>query len=132
MIGHRTPRFNDFGWASARFDDLVNLAPARLTGVLFALTSARPRLALRVMARDAALHRSPNAGWPEAAMAAGLGVRLSGPRVYHDHIANEPWVNAEAPDPTARDLDKGLRLYARAMSALAASLGLCALIWSLL
>ena len=131
MIGHRSPRFECFGWASARFDDLVNLIPARATGLLFALVSSRPVLGLRVMWRDASLHRSPNAGWPEAAMAAGLGVRLSGPRVYDDHIAQEPWVNAEAPDPSAADLRLGLALYARAMATLAAGLTGLALIWSL-
>ncbi|WP_395004105.1 adenosylcobinamide-phosphate synthase CbiB [Cypionkella sp.] len=131
MIGHRSPRFECFGWASARFDDLVNLIPARATGLLFALVSSRPVLGLRVMWRDASLHRSPNAGWPEAAMAAGLGVRLSGPRVYADHTAQEPWVNAEAPDPSAADLRLGLALYARAMATLAAGLTGLALIWSL-
>lgn len=128
MIGHRTLRFTFFGWASARFDDLVNLIPARATGLLFALTSAHPREGLRVMARDARLHRSPNAGWPEAAMAAALTVRLSGPRVYANHTADEPWVNAAAADPTAADLSRGLALYRRAMLALGVIL---ALIWSL-
>jgi adenosylcobinamide-phosphate synthase len=128
MIGHRTPRFEAFGWASARIDDLVNLIPARLTGVLFALTSANPKTALKVMWRDAGLHRSPNAGWPEAAMAAGLGVRLSGPRVYHGHVAQEPWVNGTSPDPSAQDLQRGLALYGRAMALLALGLAVLALI----
>ena len=122
MIGHRTPRFEAFGWASARIDDLVNLIPARLTGAIFALVSRAPRQAAKVMWRDAGLHRSPNAGWPEAAMAAGLGVRLSGPRVYADRVAEEPWVNAGAPDPTALDLQRGLALYVRAMFVLGAAL----------
>ena len=128
MIGHRTPRFEAFGWASARIDDLVNLIPARLTGALFAAVSGRPTTALRVMWRDAGLHRSPNAGWPEAAMAAGLGVRLSGPRVYADRVADEPWVNAGAADPSAHDLQRGLALYARAMFLLACGLAGLALI----
>lgn len=128
MIGHRTPRFEAFGWASARIDDLVNLIPARLTGALFAAVSGRPKTALKVMWRDAGLHRSPNAGWPEAAMAAGLGVRLSGPRVYADRVADEPWVNADAADPTAHDLQRGLALYARAMFLLACGLAVLALI----
>lgn len=128
MIGHRTPRFEAFGWASARIDDLVNLIPARLTGALFAAVSGRPKTALQVMWRDAGLHRSPNAGWPEAAMAAGLGVRLSGPRVYADRVADEPWVNAGSPDPTAHDLQRGLALYARAMFLLACGLAGLALI----
>lgn len=115
MIGHRTPRFESFGWASARLDDLVNLIPARLTGALFAICSTNPRLAFRVMLRDAPKHRSPNAGWPEAAMAAGLGIRVSGPRVYANRVADEPWVNAGAPDPTPKDLQRGLALYRRAM-----------------
>lgn len=128
MIGHRTPRFEAFGWASARIDDLVNLIPARLTGALFAAVSGRPKTALQVMWRDAGLHRSPNAGWPEAAMAAGLDVRLSGPRVYADRVAEEPWVNAGAADPTAHDLQRGLALYARAMFLLACGLAGLALI----
>ena len=121
MIGHRTPRYNAFGWASARIDDVVNLAPARLTAGLFALASRRPRASLSVMWRDAAQHRSPNAGWPESALAGALNIRLSGPRVYHDHIAAEPWLNPGAPDPTPQDIARGLLLYRRAM-ALAAVL----------
>jgi len=122
MIGHRTPRFEAFGWASARIDDLVNLIPARLTGLVFALVSRVPLHALKIMRRDAGLHRSPNAGWPEAAMAAGLGVRLSGPRVYAGRVADEPWVNGGTPDPTARDLQRGLALYLRAMFVLGVAL----------
>ena len=121
MIGHRTPRHSAFGWASARIDDVVNLAPARLTGVLFALASDRPRASLSVMWRDASNHRSPNAGWPESALAGALNIRLSGPRLYHDHIADEPWLNATAADPQPYDIARGLSLYRRAM-ALAAGL----------
>lgn len=127
MIGHRTDRFEAFGWASARIDDLVNLIPARLTGALFALTSARPGAAFRVMRADARRHRSPNAGWPESAMAGALGIRLSGPRVYADRVADEPWINSTAPDPGARDLARGLALYRRAMVALAGLIGIVAL-----
>ncbi|WP_417586409.1 adenosylcobinamide-phosphate synthase CbiB [Pararhodobacter oceanensis] len=115
MIGHRSKRHEAFGWASARIDDLVNLPASRLTGLLFALASRHPRAALRIIRRDARKHRSPNAGWPETAMAAALQVRLSGPRVYAEGIANEPWVNARGADPDARDLRRGLALYARAM-----------------
>ena len=132
MIGHRTPRHNAFGWASARIDDLVNLAPARLTGVLFAVASDRARASLSVMWRDASQHRSPNAGWPESALAGALNIRLSGPRVYHDHIADEPWLNGVAPDPTPQDIARGLLLYRRAMALaaglLAAIAGLVALV----
>ena len=132
MIGHRTPRFTDFGWASARFDDLVNLVPARLTGALFAVVSGQGRRSVACMRADAARHRSPNAGWPEAAMAGALGIRLSGPRIYADRVAQEPWVNGGAPDPTPADLTRGLALYRRSMLALGAGLGGAAgLVWIL-
>jgi len=127
MIGHRNQRYEDFGKAAARLDDLVNWLPARLTGLLFALASGRPRRAIRVMRRDARQHRSPNAGWPEAAMAGALPVRLSGPRVYGDVIADEPWVNGTAPDPDAETLARGLTLYRRTMALTALLLLLFAL-----
>lgn len=126
MIGHRSPRYEAFGWASARIDDVANWVPARVTGLIFALASPAPLTALKVMRKDARHHRSPNAGWPEAAMAGALGVRLSGPRIYGDRIAPEPWVNANAPDPSARDLGRALALYRRAMFGLAAGLALIA------
>lgn len=128
MIGHRNARYEDFGKVAARLDDLANLVPARLTGLLYALASGRPRRAIRVMRADAGRHRSPNAGWPEAAMAGALHVRLSGPRIYGDTIADEPYVNAAAPDPEAGDLRRGLALYLRAMLLCAALLALAALI----
>lgn len=119
MIGHRTPRHEAFGWAAARIDDLANLLPARATGLLFALVSGRPAPALAAMLRDAHRHRSPNAGWPEAAMAGGLGVRLSGPRIYGGRMSNEPWLNGSAPDPDHRDVMRGLTIYRRAMAVTA-------------
>lgn len=128
MIGHRTPRHVAFGWASARIDDVVNLIPARLSGLLFACVSGRPLASLSSMARDARHHRSTNAGWPEAAMAGALGVRLSGPRVYADRVAEEPWVNGAAPDPQAGDIRAGLALYIRAMLVLGVGLAVLALI----
>ena len=73
MIGHRSERHEAFGWAAARIDDVANFIPARLTGLLFALTGPQPRDALLCMVRDARHHRSPNAGWPEAAMAGASG-----------------------------------------------------------
>jgi len=114
MIGHRTDRYAAFGGFAARLDDLANLIPARLTGFLFATASLKPT-ALAVMFRNAGQHRSPNAGWPEAAMAGGLGVRLSGPRVYGNSVQSEPWLNAGARDPEPADLKRGLAVYVRAM-----------------
>jgi adenosylcobinamide-phosphate synthase len=128
MIGHRNDRYENFGKVAARLDDLVNLIPARLTGLAIALASGHARSALRVMFHDARRHRSPNAGWPEAAMAGALGIRLSGPRVYGDRVADEPWLNAGAPDPAPADLSRGLALYVRAMVLCGAGLVALALI----
>lgn len=113
MIAHRTPRYESFGGFAARVDDVANWIPARLTGLLFSLVSARPKLVLTQMLADSAKHRSPNAGWPEAAMAASLGIRLSGPRIYEGRLSHEPWLNADGRDPTERDLGVGLKLYIR-------------------
>ncbi|TNF19404.1 MAG: cobalamin biosynthesis protein CobD [Rhodobacteraceae bacterium] len=128
MIGHRNARYAQFGKVAARLDDLVNLVPARLTGVGFALVGPRPGASLRVMWRDARHHRSPNAGWPEAALAGALGVRLSGPRRYGDRVAEEPWLNGEAPDPEGGQIKRGLVLYIRAMVLMAGLLAPLALV----
>ncbi len=92
MIGHRTPRHKQFGWAAARLDDLMNLIPARASALLIALLS-RPRPRWADIASEARQHRSPNAGWPEAAMARSIGVALSGPRAYHGQLQDHPYVN---------------------------------------
>ena len=129
MIGHLTPRHAAFGWAAARIDDVVNLIPARASGLLFVLVARRSAWrALRVMWADAGHHRSPNAGWPEAALAGALNIRLSGPRVYDGAVTPEPWVNASAPDPEPEDLFRGLALYRQAVVALAAALALLVLL----
>ena len=127
MIGHRTAKHEAFGWAAARIDDVANFIPARLTGALFALLAPNPSAAMSCMVRDARRHRSPNAGWPEAAMAGALGIRLSGPRIYDGRKSNEPWLNAAAHDPAAGDVERGLNLYVRAMIALAVALAVFAL-----
>ena len=119
MIGHLSPRHRAFGWAAARLDDVVNLIPARLTALLFVIAAGRTwRRALAVTWADAGHHRSPNAGWPEAALAGALGIRLSGPRVYDGEVTVEPWVNAAGHDPSAGEMQQGLRLYVRSMLAL--------------
>ncbi|MGQ0683093.1 adenosylcobinamide-phosphate synthase CbiB [Bradyrhizobium sp.] len=115
MIGHRSERHLYFGWAAARIDDIANFIPARLTGFLFVLVSPHFSEALSCMVRDANRHRSINAGWPEAAMAGALGVRLSGPRSYHGSVTNEAWLNEGARDPLSADVRQGLTLYIRAM-----------------
>jgi adenosylcobinamide-phosphate synthase len=116
MIGHRTPRYRAYGWAAARLDDGLNLVPARLSSLLvaaaaLALPGASPRAALRIVRRDARRHRSPNAGWPEAAMAGALGLALSGPRRYGDGIVDEPWLGCGRARAEAADIARALVLY---------------------
>jgi adenosylcobinamide-phosphate synthase len=118
LIGHREPRWRAFGWASARTDDLLNLIPARLAGILLALAAGG---GWRVMRRDARKHDSPNAGWPEAAMAGGLKIRLGGPVAYDGVPHPRPWFGDGA-RPEAAALRRGLRVYKRA----------CGLFWLLL
>jgi len=128
MIGHRDARHEAFGWAAARIDDIANLVPARLTGLLFALASSQPLDGLACMGRDARHHRSINAGWPEAAVAGALSVRLCGPRVYHGAPAKEPWLNEAARDPQGGDVALALRLYVHAMGLFVALLVVLALV----
>ncbi len=110
MIGYRTPRHEDFGWAAARFDDLLNLIPARLTALLIAI----PHGVLRdwpAIVRDARRHRSPNAGWPEAAMARAIDVALSGPRSYEGEMRDFPFVHPEGRDDIGPgDIDAATRV----------------------
>lgn len=127
MIGHRTTRHEAFGWAAARFDDLINLPASRLTA-LFLLIAARltpglsARDAWRAIWRDAGLHRSPNAGWPEAAMAGALGLKLAGPRVYGTELTQDAFMGAGRAEATAADIRSALQLYRRALMVQALTL----------
>ena len=119
MIGHRTSRHEAFGWAAARLDDGVNLVPARIAGGLVAfaapLVGGSPAVSLRIMLRDARLHKSPNAGWPEAAMAGALGVALAGPRRYGDRLVEDRFLNAEGRrEANPQDITRALILLAGA------------------
>ncbi|MBJ6125377.1 adenosylcobinamide-phosphate synthase CbiB [Microvirga splendida] len=123
MIGHRTPRHEAFGWAAARFDDLVNLPASRLTALLIIMAAALHRGASapgawQAVRRDAAHHRSPNAGWPEAAMAGALGLRLAGPRVYGEVRVKDRWMGDGRAEATADDIDRALALYRTACALL--------------
>jgi adenosylcobinamide-phosphate synthase len=116
MIGHLSERHRAFGWAAARLDDLVNLPASRLSALFLMLAAcikpvASPRGALRAVWRDAHNHRSPNAGWPEAAMAGGLGLRLAGPRVYHGEVVADAWMGEGRAEADASDIRRALRLY---------------------
>jgi adenosylcobinamide-phosphate synthase len=119
MIGHRTPRHRDFGWAAARLDDVLNIFPARLAGFLVGLAAPVARgsivASLKTMWRDARKHRSPNAGWPESAMAGALGIALSGPRRYGEVIVDDPFLNADArKDAAPADIGLALKVLVAA------------------
>lgn len=117
MIGHMTPKYLEFGWASARLDDVLNLIPARLTALLIALTHGWVDPA--PILRDAPKHRSPNAGWPESALAPVLNIALSGPRSYHGIRKHYDWVWPEGRrDPGADDIDAAADALWRVWSAL--------------
>ena len=116
MIGHLTERHAAFGWAAARFDDLINLPASRLAALwlvlaAFAHPTASGRQAVRATLRDAGRHRSPNAGWPEAAMAGALSLRLAGPRIYGDTRVDDAWMGDGRSEATLGDLELALILY---------------------
>jgi len=131
MIGHRTTRHEAFGWAAARCDDVLNLPASRLTGLAIVaaaalLPGADMRAAWRAMWRDAPRHRSPNAGWPEAAMAGALGLALAGPRQYGGVPVDDAFMGDGRRDASAADIRTALRLYRTADALL---IGLLALIF---
>ncbi|PPJ46516.1 cobalamin biosynthesis protein [Rhizobium sp. KAs_5_22] len=126
MIGHRSDKYRDFGWASARLDDLANWPAARLSSLLIAAATwalqgaAAARRSLSVTLRDSGLHRSPNSGWPEAAMAGALDIQLTGPRIYGGERVSEPMINGSGrPVASARDIETGVALFYASCSALA-------------
>jgi adenosylcobinamide-phosphate synthase len=131
MLGHRTPRHESFGWAAARFDDLANLIPARLAGLLLALASGQAaKTAVAVMLRDAPKHRSPNAGWPEAAMAGALGLALAGPRTYYGGaVGDSRWMGEGGRvEIEPEDIRRALALYVRACALQGALVALLAIL----
>lgn len=109
MIGHRSPRYERFGWAAARLDDLANYVPARLTGVLTVLTAPDPGGARAMLSRDGHRHPSPNAGRCEAAFAGGLGVTLGGTNVYEGRTEERPTMG-DGPKPRVADIRRAVKL----------------------
>jgi adenosylcobinamide-phosphate synthase len=133
MIGHRTPRHEAFGFAAARLDDLVNLPASRLAALLIVAAAAvtpgaSAAEAWRAVVRDAHKHRSPNAGYPEAAMAGALGLALAGPRVYGGVEVADAFMGSGRRDASAADICAALRLYVRADAMLIGLVGVLALI----
>ena len=116
MVGHLNERHRAFGWASARFDDLVNWLPARLTALLiagasFLVKGADPEKSWSTALRDASKHHSPNAGWPEAATAGALGFTLGGPRAYEGKVLDLPSFGAGRADLGPAEIRQALTLY---------------------
>jgi adenosylcobinamide-phosphate synthase len=131
MIGHKDERYKAFGWAAARLDDVVNLPASRLAAVWLILAAlltpgASTRGAARAVRRDASRHRSPNAGWPEAAMAGALGLKLAGPRVYGDTLVDDAFMGRGRREADAADIRQALRLYRRACAIQAVTLAVAA------
>jgi adenosylcobinamide-phosphate synthase len=133
MIGHRSERFRRFGWAAARFDDAVNLPASRLSAIWLIIAAAltqdaSARAAIMAVRRDAGKHRSPNAGWPEAAMAGALGLRLNGPRVYGETRVDDAWMGHGRAEAGPDDIAAACRLYRRACAMQIATVTAAALI----
>lgn len=125
MVGHKDERYIQFGWASARLDDLANLLPARLSALLLAAVALSPR-ALRTALQEAGRHPSPNSGWPEAAMAGLLGVRLGGLNHYDGEPEMRAYLGAAFPPPQAGEIARAVGWMYLA-SAAGAGLGTLAL-----
>jgi len=133
MIGHRTEKYRAFGMTAARLDDVLNLIPARLTGLFLVLAAifvptANPWNALKVLLRDSGKHRSPNAGWCEAAMAGALNIALAGPRRYANTVIDDAWMGDGTAKVRVKDIDRALYMYIVASLVNAAWLGAIAII----
>jgi adenosylcobinamide-phosphate synthase len=136
MIGHRSERYHDFGWASARLDDLVNLPASRLSALFIVAAAyltegASPVRAFEAVKRDASRHRSPNAGYPEAAMAGALGIAIGGPRSYHGVQTDDAWMGNGRSAVTTSDIRAALSLFRRADALLIGAVAFIAILIAL-
>ena len=123
MIGYKSDKYRDFGWPAARLDDVLNFLPARLTAFGLALVSgAKFFHVIKVFLRDATKHVSPNAGWPEAAMAGVLDVRLGGPRHYGARLVDLAWMGDGRTDLSPQEIDQALKTYGRLLNLLSLAL----------
>jgi adenosylcobinamide-phosphate synthase len=121
MIGYKTDRYRQFGWAAARLDDLLNLVPARISGLLIVIASLACRAGsakdgIHSIVKDAGRHRSPNAGYPEAAMAGVLGLKLAGPRRYGEEVIEDAWMGDGRENASPLDINRALRVYWSALT----------------
>ena len=115
MIGYKSKKYLAFGYASAKIDDILNIIPSRLTGLVFVLLSSKPIQTFRVMMKNASKSPSPNAGWPESAFAGALSIRLGGPKTYNGISNKDKWLNGEYNDPTVNDFYEGIKLYIKSV-----------------
>lgn len=133
MIGHKSERYKAFGFSAARLDDILNLIPARLAGLWifigsFFVPTSSPFKSLKIMFRDARKHRSPNAGWPEGAMAGALDLSLAGPRKYREGQVNDPWIGDGRARLLPKDIKRALQVYVAACLVNACVVGFIAFI----
>lgn len=133
MIGHKSDKYKSFGFTAARLDDILNLIPARLAGLWifigsFFVPTSSPLKSLKTMLRDARKHRSPNAGWPEGAMAGALDISLAGPRKYREGQVNDPWIGDGRARVLPKDIKRALQTYVAACLVNAAVVALIAFI----
>lgn len=115
MIGYKSKKYIAYGYASAKLDDILNIIPSRLTGLVFVVLSSKPINTFKIMISNASKSTSPNAGWPESAFAGALSVRLGGPKIYNGIPNNDKWLNGEYNDPTINDFLKGIKLYKKSV-----------------
>lgn len=110
MIAHKNDKFKEFGWATAKLDDMVNFVPARVTAILILIAGLQIKK-INIVYRDSKLHRSPNAGWPESAMAVVLGIALAGPRSYNGQKGKDPYINVDGEHKlSSYHIDNGIKL----------------------
>ncbi len=139
MIGHKSPRYLHFGWAAARLDDLANWPAARLSMFLIAAGAAiekgfhAARNAIDIAMSDHGLHRSPNSGWPEAAMAGALDITLAGPRLYAGERVQEPMLNgAGRQNARVGDIETGIKIFQSSCTVFNVLVPACLALYSVL
>ncbi len=131
MVGYKNERFKDFGWASARLDDLINWIPARLTAFLIVVLAYNPLKAFLFSSKNSTASPSPNAGWPQSAMAYALQIRLMGKKSYNGVIIDQASINEHAPFPKKENLREALKLYKKTIVLVTIILIISSFLWSL-
>ena len=131
MVGYKNERFQDFGWASARLDDLINWIPARLTAIFISALTSNPLKAFLFSRKNSLASPSPNAGWPQSAMAYSLQISLMGQKSYSGFVVEQASINEYAPSPKRENLRESLNLYKKTIALVTAILIVFSFLWSL-